>query len=341
MAFNLCIPRIQLAVAEDKIRKNVDKLFAGKFVERVVNIQKKEQDVIYYTIQIYMFKDKALTEEAAGFYKAMEECGQLYVNHPEGTWMMIPLNPPDKKLHSLFIPRVNLAVSEDMVTDVFNTTFDGEFVQRVVFKPMTDPRGVQYHSVAVHMHQDRYPQITGDRFYKELAAKTQTKEPIVVFTGNGKEYWKVYPFKVKTVEPVDGIFSSVCIPRAVSSTSLDDVRHVFNKLLAGNFVDFIDFKEKVDPKGIRYLTLFVHFFQDKPATSAANKFYADLYAKDADKDHVKVPTGVRDHFWKVVVNKTKTYVMTEEEEKEYDIWRAKLDARSAKYSNQRKFGVGA
>ena len=245
-----------------------------------------------------------------------------------------------KWLYSLYIPRAETTTTVKQVCDVFNDIFQWEVVERVDITPILDDFGVPCYTIAVHMYQDRYP-VSANRFYNELIAKTEggRNEPLKVYAGTG-ERWNVYLYNkqkessvkkalfvpMTVCDTAPGLFRSICIPQATASTS--EVRNVFSALLAGDYIDRIDAKEQQDSKGKYYLTLYVHFYQDRKPTQAANKFFVELYAMDAINQPVKVVAALGDQ-WKVFANKVKPQVcvMTDEEQEEYEAWRATRQAQ--------------
>jgi len=124
---------------------------------------------------------------------------------------------------------------------------------------------------------------------------------------------------------------SICIPRAVSHVTEEQVTHVFNAFFGGEVVSRVDMRERNDRNtGEQFWIVFVHFNDEARAIAQRgamgglldqSKFIADI---DADKQ-VKI-TYDRQWFWKCRKNNAKSQskpkssgprLMTEEDEQEF------------------------
>jgi hypothetical protein len=333
-------------ISELEVRSVFNRMFDGVLVEQV-DIEKESHTTC--SIVVKMFQDRPATTQAEQFYNELAKTKKLQVYYEPGlAWTVTALSgqTQDKfEFKSLCIPRAHSSTTEWAIRRVFNALFYDNVVDRVEFKSRFDAKGESYYIVFVHFLQDRRPSSSAELFYADI----QTKETIKVFNGNRDHFWKVVLNKAKPIEkpeekpiempiekPAEPVepqpFKSLCIPRAMSHTTKEDVIKVFAALFDGDFIDRVDMKEKTDAKGEMFQTIFIHF-HDRTPTNASSRFYAELDAKDANKEPVKVLTGVRNYFWKVVPNKAAVRVgppkITLEDEQAFDAWRKANEAFEA------------
>jgi hypothetical protein len=336
-----------LTMPESNVRTVFNQMFDAVLVERV-EIEKKDKAYV----KVHMFQDRAASSAAKQFYSELQssKTGTLDVYASlETTWEVSVFKAKNTvEYKSLCIPFAHVSTSERDVRQAFNALFDVDAVEKVVFKDKVNEQGISYYTIFIHMFQDAKPTEDAALFYADIAAKDAEKGFIKVRTGFRDFFWKVFlnkapvkpvvPVETPVVTPVEAPvealveapLKSVCIPRAMKNTTQDDIKKVFDKVFGGDFVERVDIKAKTDTKGEEYVSAFVHFNQECKSTDASNKFYAELYAKDAAKDHVKVLTGVRNYFWKVVPNKAAVRigapVITVDDEVAFDAWRKAKEA---------------
>jgi hypothetical protein len=317
-------------------------MFGAEFVKSVVS--KQDGDIFNTIVYMHPVENDASRE----FYKSLKSSGQLEVRYcMDGVWNVVSVEPPSMK--SLCIPRAHSSTREWQVADKFNSIFGGEYVKHIEMKEKKDNLGVAYFTVFIHFHQDRFPE-SAQRFYKLLFELDERKDSVKVSTGHKDHFWKVVPYKpqaksaqVTQVKPdapkaPKAPLKSVCIPRAMITTTEADIQKVFNDLFGGPFVERVDLREKKDQQGVAFYTAFIHFSQELEPTDKSNRFYSELYASDEKKESVKVLTGVRHYFWKVVPNKaavrTGPAIMSEEEEKEFLVWKKASEAFDSNRSEE-------
>jgi hypothetical protein len=305
-------------VTEQEVRSVFNQIFDGVLVERVVVNRFSESAC---NIVVHMFQDRPATVEAKKFYDKLAETKTLEVYYSYGrSWTVVPLPAKTLEYKSLCIPFAHISTTEKYVHKAFNSLFDATVVERVELKHKVNEQGIPYYTVFIHMYQDAPVTEDAELFYADIAAKDAVKGFIKIRTGYRDHFWKVVLNKsvrpvatptatpaepaeapVVAVEPAE--LKSVCIPHVMKNTTEEDIKKVFDRVFGGEFVERIDLKQKTDSKGLEFQTAFIHFYQERAPTDASNKFYAELYAKDAKKESVRVLTGVRNYFWKVVPNK--------------------------------------
>jgi len=127
--------------------------------------------------------------------------------------------------------------------------------------------------------------------------------------------------------------NSLCIPRAMTYTSVDDVMKVFNELFKGNFVDHIDERGMTDSYGQPFKMFYIHFNE---GTSRE----MDIFNQKLEQDGmVQVMTGRGKWFWKVYLNRstkaatkpvrTGPRIMTEDDEKLFLQWKESRNQAAA------------
>jgi hypothetical protein len=117
--------------------------------------------------------------------------------------------------------------------------------------------------------------------------------------------------------------NSLCIPRAMTYTTVADVTRVFNELFEGNFVDHVDERNAVDSHGQSFKMFYIHFL---PGTSIEMEAFKQKMEEDG---MVQVMTGRGKWFWKVYLNKSEKKppvrkgprIMTEEDEQLFLQWK--------------------
>jgi hypothetical protein len=117
--------------------------------------------------------------------------------------------------------------------------------------------------------------------------------------------------------------NSLCIPRAMTYTTIDDVTQVFNQMFEGNFVKQVDERSQTDSRGQTFKMFYIHFYSD--VTSLEMEAFKQKMEKDG---MVQVMTGRGKWFWKVYLNKSEKKpvrkgprIMTEEDEKLFLQWK--------------------
>ncbi len=118
--------------------------------------------------------------------------------------------------------------------------------------------------------------------------------------------------------------NSLCIPRAMTYTTVADVTQVFNQLFEGNFVKQVDERTQTDSRGQTFKMFYIHFYADK--TSVEMEAFKQKMEEDG---MVQVMTGRGKWFWKVYLNKSEKKpavrkgprIMTEEDEQLFLQWK--------------------
>lgn len=119
--------------------------------------------------------------------------------------------------------------------------------------------------------------------------------------------------------------NSLCIPRAMTYTTVADVEKVFNGLFEGNFVKRVDERSMTDSQGQPFKMFYIHFTEDV-------SIEMDNFNRKMEKDGVvHVMTGRGKWFWKVYINRsnrapakpvrTGPRIMTEDDEKLFLQWK--------------------
>lgn len=159
---------------------------------------------------------------------------------------------------------------------------------------------------------------------------------------NGRNlFWKKLnrsiSFCLSYKKAIESTMNSLCIPRAMTYTTVADVEKVFNGLFKGNFVDHIDERSMTDSHGQPFKMFYIHFTE---GTSRE----MDIFNQKMEQDGmVQVMTGRGKWFWKVYLNRstkaaakpvrTGPRIMTEEDEKLFLQWKETRNRAAASNSD--------
>lgn len=119
--------------------------------------------------------------------------------------------------------------------------------------------------------------------------------------------------------------NSLCIPRAMTYTTVADVTRVFNRLFDADLVERVDEREMTDTRGQTFKIFYIHFL---PGTTMEMENFKTKMEKDG---MVQVMTGQKNWFWKVYLNKSQNTskparkgprIMTVEDEQLFLQWKA-------------------
>jgi hypothetical protein len=127
--------------------------------------------------------------------------------------------------------------------------------------------------------------------------------------------------------------NSLCIPRAMTYTTVADVTQVFNQLFEGNFVKNVDERTQTDSHGQTFKMFYIHFFPDMTSLEM------EVFKQKMEEDGVvQVMTGRGKWFWKVYLNKSEKKsvavrkgprIMTEEDEQLFLQWKQNRNQAAA------------